>query len=46
MALVMILALGTTAFAADVGTATIDTTKKASLNIYKYDLTNAESEGG
>ena len=46
MALVMIFALGTTALAADVGTATIDTTKKASLNIYKYDLTNAESEGG
>ena len=46
MALVMIFALGTTALAADVGTATIDTTKKASLNIYKYDLTTAESEGG
>lgn len=28
MALVMIFALGTTTFAADVGTATIDTTKR------------------
>lgn len=43
--LAMILTLGTTAFAADVGTATIDTTKKVSLNIYKYDLTAAEAKG-
>lgn len=37
--------LATTAFAADVANATIDTSKKASLTIYKYDLTNAEKDG-
>ena len=45
LALVMSLALGTTAFAADVGTATIDTSRKADLTVYKYDITRAEADG-
>ena len=42
MALVLALSLAATAFAAG---ATIDTSKTASLNIYKYDLTRAEADG-
>lgn len=45
LALVMILAFGTTAFAADVGTATIDTSRTADLTVYKYDITRAEADG-
>lgn len=45
MAAIMTLSLISTAFAADVATATIDTTKKASLELYKYDLTRAEQDG-
>ena len=45
MALAMIFALATTAFAADSNPTLIDTTKKASLNIYKYDLTKATAGG-
>lgn len=32
-------------FAADVDNATIDTTRTGSIDIYKYDLTNAEKDG-
>ncbi|WP_440553037.1 SpaH/EbpB family LPXTG-anchored major pilin [Vescimonas sp.] len=42
VAALMALGLMTTAFAAE---PTIDTTKKASLNIYKYDITTASAEG-
>ena len=42
LAALMALGLMTTAFAAE---PTIDTTKKASLNIYKYDITTASAEG-
>ena len=41
MAVVMALSLITTAFAEP----TIDTSKKASLSIYKYDITKASAEG-
>ncbi len=41
MAAIMALSLITTAFAAP----TIDTSKKASLSIYKYDITTASSDG-
>ena len=41
MAVVMALSLITTAFAEP----TIDTSKKASLSIYKYDITTANSDG-
>ena len=41
MAVVMALSLITTAFAEP----TIDTSKKASLSIYKYDITTASAEG-
>ena len=41
MAIVMALGLITTAFAEP----TIDTSKKASLSIYKYDITTASAEG-
>ena len=41
MAVVMALSLITTAFAEP----TIDPSKKASLSIYKYDITNASSDG-
>lgn len=46
MALTMLWALSSKAFAADVDSATIDTTKNTSLSIYKYDLTSAETDGG
>ena len=42
VAVVMALGLMTTAFAAE---PTIDPTKKASLNIYKYDITTASADG-
>lgn len=41
MAVVMALGLITTAFAEPI----IDTSKKASLSIYKYDITTASSDG-
>ena len=42
LAALMALGLMTTAFAVE---PTIDTTKKASLNIYKYDITKASADG-
>ena len=42
MAAIMALSLVTTAFAAE---PTIDTSKKASLSIYKYDITKASEDG-
>ena len=42
MAAIMALSLITTAFAAE---PTIDTSKKASLSIYKYDITKASEDG-
>ena len=42
MAAIMALSLVTTAFAAE---PTIDASKKASLSIYKYDITNASADG-
>ena len=42
LAALMAFGLMTTAFAAE---PTIDTTKKASLNIYKYDITKASKDG-
>ena len=42
LALIMSLSLAVTAFAAG---STIDTSKTASLNVYKYDLTRAEADG-
>lgn len=47
-ALVGTLAVGmmaTTAFAAPLADATIDMSKKGSIELYKYDLTNAEKDG-
>ena len=45
MAVVMALGLITTAFAATDPAPTIDTSKKASLSIYKYDITAASKDG-
>lgn len=45
MAVVMALGLITTAFAATDSAPTIDPGKKASLNIYKYDITMASKDG-
>lgn len=45
LALVVVMSCCVGAFAADVANATIDTTKTASLTVYKYDLTNAEKDG-
>ena len=45
MAAIMALSLITTAFAATDPAPTIDTNKKASLSIYKYDITKAGTEG-
>ena len=42
LAALMVIGLMTTAFAAE---PTIDTSKKASLNIYKYDITTASADG-
>lgn len=41
LSVVMVFALGATAFAADVPDATIDTDATGSITIYKYDLTSA-----
>ena len=45
LALVMCLSCVPAAFAAEVADATIDQSRKGSLTIYKYDLTNAEKDG-
>ena len=45
MAALMAIGLMTTAFAATDSAPTIDPGKKASLNIYKYDITKAGAEG-
>ena len=45
LALAMCLTVIPAAFAAEVKDATIDMTRKGSLSIYKYDLTNAEKDG-
>lgn len=45
MAVLMALGLMTTAFAATDSAPTIDPGKKASLSIYKYDITTASNEG-
>ena len=43
LAIIMALSLSVTAFAA--GNDTIDTSRTASMNIYKYDITSAEKDG-
>ena len=45
LAVLMAIGLMTTAFAATDSAPTIDTSKKASLSIYKYDITTASAEG-
>ena len=45
LAALMAFGLLTTAFAATDSAPTIDTSKKASLSIYKYDITTANSDG-
>ena len=45
LALVLCLTCIPAAFATEVKDATIDMTRKGSLTIYKYDLTNAEKDG-
>ena len=45
LALVLCLSCIPAAFAAEVADATIDESRKGSLTIYKYDLTNAEKDG-
>lgn len=45
LSLIMILGTFTSAFAANSVTATIDTSRKASLELYKYDFTSANEEG-
>ena len=45
MAALMVIGLMTTAFAATDSAPTIDPGKKASLSIYKYDITTANSDG-
>lgn len=46
LAMLMTLALCvTSAFAATVANATIDTTRKGSLDLYKYDMTSAAADG-
>ena len=45
MAAVMAIGLMTTAFAATDSAPTIDPSKKASLSIYKYDITKASNDG-
>ena len=45
LAVLMAIGLMTTAFAATDSAPTIDTGKKASLSIYKYDITTASAEG-
>lgn len=45
LSLIMILGTFTSAFAANSVTATIDTSRKASLDLYKYDFTSANEAG-
>lgn len=45
LALVMCLTMIPAVFAANSTTATIDTNKKATLNLYKYDFTSANEDG-
>ena len=45
MVLTMACCMVIPAYAANVADATIDTAKTGSINIYKYDLTNAEKDG-
>ena len=45
LCLVLALSLGTAALAAPVPDATIDTSRTGSLDIYKYDFTNAAKDG-
>ena len=45
LALMLCLSCVPAAFAAEVAVATIDMSRKGSLTIYKYDLTNAEKDG-
>ena len=45
LAILVVSSFSITAFAAPADEATIDTSRTASLDIYKYDLTNAEKDG-
>ena len=45
LAILVLSSFSITAFAAPVDEATIDTSRTGSLDIYKYDLTNAEKDG-
>ena len=45
MTAVMAFSISGGVSAADSGTATIDTSRSASLTLYKYDLTGAEQDG-
>ena len=45
MAFAVLCALPITASAAPVAEATIDTSRKGSIDLYKYDLTSAEKDG-
>ncbi len=45
LALALCLSLGTVTLAAPVAEATIDTSRTGSLDIYKYDFTNAAKDG-
>lgn len=45
LAILVVSSFSITAFAAPVDEATIDTFRTGSLDIYKYDLTNAEKDG-
>lgn len=45
LAILIVSSFSITAFAAPADEATIDTSRTGTLNIYKYDLTNAEKDG-
>ena len=45
LALVMACSLSVSAFAAPVDEVTIDTTRTGNIDLWKYDLTNAEKDG-
>lgn len=45
LALALCLSCAPAVFAAEVADATIDMSRKGSLTVYKYDLTNAEKDG-
>ena len=45
LVLTMVLSMAVTASAAPVAEATIDMTRKGSINLWKYDVTNAEKDG-